>query len=101
VTAQYPCAYGEGGRRNIQEQICARKIVNEKDFDADRQVGSSATLGTGTDFAGNILAGASISDDGGSTVDGRLLALNGEVSLIETTIDAPQASPEDCSHRLR
>jgi hypothetical protein len=55
------------------------------------QVGSSATLGTGTDFEGNILAKASISDDGGSTVLGRLLAETGAVTLINTTITAPPA----------
>ena len=53
------------------------------------QVGSSATLGTGTDFEGNILAYASISDAGGSTVDGRLLAETGAVTLNDTTINVP------------
>jgi hypothetical protein len=37
-------------------------------------VDSSATLGTYTDFVGNILADASIGLDTGATVDGRLLA---------------------------
>lgn len=53
------------------------------------QVGSSATLGTNSDFAGNILALASITDDGGSTVDGRLLARNGAVTLNDTAITVP------------
>jgi hypothetical protein len=51
------------------------------------QVTSSATLGTGTDFEGNVLALTSITDNGGSTVDGRLLAQNGAVSLDDTTIN--------------
>ena len=55
------------------------------------QVGSAATLGTGTAFQGNILAEAAISDNGGSTVDGRLLVLDGAVTLIDTTVNAPQA----------
>ncbi|MGA2177244.1 MAG: ice-binding family protein [Verrucomicrobiota bacterium] len=55
------------------------------------QVGSSATLGTDTDFEGNILAKASISDAGGSTVDGRLLAETAAVTLIDTTITVPAA----------
>jgi hypothetical protein len=55
------------------------------------QVGSSATLGTTTDFEGNILANASITDDGSSTVDGRLLAEGGAVTLDDTTITAPPA----------
>jgi len=55
------------------------------------QVGSSATLGTGTDFEGNILAYTTITDNGGSTVEGRLLAMGGgqvggAVNLGDTTI---------------
>jgi Ice-binding-like len=49
-------------------------------------VGSSATLGTGTDFMGNILADQSITLDTGATVDGRLLAENGAVTLDNNTI---------------
>ena len=50
------------------------------------QVGSSATLGTYSDFAGNILALTSITADTGATVDGRLLAQNGAVTLDNNTI---------------
>ena len=50
------------------------------------QVGSSATLGTSTTLVGNILALTSITDDGSSTVNGRLLARNGAVTLNNTTI---------------
>jgi type VI secretion system secreted protein VgrG len=55
------------------------------------QIGSSATLGTGTDFEGNILANTSITADTGATVDGRLLAKNGAVTLDDNTITAPPA----------
>jgi len=48
------------------------------------QVGSSATLGTVSDFKGNILAFSSITDNGGSTVEGRLLARNAAVTLDNT-----------------
>ena len=41
------------------------------------QVGSSATLGTGTPFVGNILALTSITLNTGATVSGRALARNG------------------------
>lgn len=59
------------------------------------QIGSSATLGTGTTFAGNILALTSITDDGGATVNGRLLARNGAVTLNDTTVTVPDcADPE-------
>ena len=46
------------------------------------QVGSSATLGTTTDFAGNILALTSITLDTGATINcGRALASNGAVTM--------------------
>lgn len=45
------------------------------------QVGSSATIGTGTTFVGNILALTSISLTTGATVAGRTLARNGAVTL--------------------
>ncbi|MDQ3769802.1 MAG: ice-binding family protein, partial [Actinomycetota bacterium] len=50
------------------------------------QVGSSATLGTDSDFVGNILALTSITANTGATVDGRLLARNGAVTLDTNTI---------------
>jgi hypothetical protein len=52
-------------------------------------VGSSATLGTGTEFVGTIMASASITADTGATVDGRLLAENGAVTLDGNTIARP------------
>jgi type VI secretion system secreted protein VgrG len=45
------------------------------------QVGSSAIIGTGTVFVGNILALTSISLATGASVSGRALARNGEVTL--------------------
>lgn len=56
------------------------------------QVGSSATLKTGSAFAGNILAYTSISLADGSSVDGRLLALNGLVSLASNQVNMPIAA---------
>jgi hypothetical protein len=53
------------------------------------QVTSSATLGPGTSFAGTILALTSITVDNAITVDGRLLARNGTVTLINDTITRP------------
>ncbi len=50
------------------------------------QVGSSATLGTGTLFKGNILALASITLTTGARVDGRTLARNGAVTMDTNTI---------------
>jgi hypothetical protein len=50
------------------------------------QVGSSATLGTTTTFAGNILALTSITLDTGVSVSGRALARNGAVTLAASNV---------------
>jgi hypothetical protein len=50
------------------------------------QVGSSATLDTGSAFAGTILALESIQLNSGVTVLGRLLARNASVTLINDTV---------------
>ena len=49
-------------------------------------VGSSATLGTGTVFAGTIMASASITVNTGVTLDGRAWAVTGAVTLDEDTV---------------
>ncbi|MEO6943702.1 MAG: ice-binding family protein, partial [Lacisediminihabitans sp.] len=61
------------------------------------QVGSSATLGTMTTFVGTIMALTSISATTGATIEGRLLARNGAVSLATNTITAPAACPASIS----
>ena len=53
------------------------------------QVGSSATIGTGTTFVGNIMALTSISVTTGATIEGRALARNGQVSLDTNVFTAP------------
>jgi type VI secretion system secreted protein VgrG len=52
------------------------------------QVGSSATVGTGTSFAGSILALASITMTTGARVTGRTLARTGAVTL-DTNVITP------------
>jgi Ice-binding-like len=52
-------------------------------------VGSSATLGTGSVFKGNILALASITVTTGTVVEGRLLARTAAVTFDTTTITLP------------
>jgi Ice-binding-like/Putative Ig domain/IPTL-CTERM motif len=52
------------------------------------QVGSSATLGTGTAFAGNILALTSITLNTGANMTGRALARNGAVTLDTNNVNA-------------
>lgn len=51
------------------------------------QIGSSATLGTTTAFQGNVMANASISLNNASTVQGRLLARSGAVTLDNNVIN--------------
>jgi ice-binding like protein len=57
------------------------------------QVGSSATLGTSSAFVGNITALTSISMNNAVTVQGRALARNGSVTLINDTISAGRCAP--------
>jgi hypothetical protein len=56
------------------------------------QVGSSATLGTTTTFRGNVLALTSNTAATGATVDGRLLARNGAVTLDSNVVTRAQCS---------
>jgi hypothetical protein len=56
------------------------------------QVGSSATLGTGSVFKGNILALASITVGTGAAVEGRLLARTAAVTLDANVIGTPAAA---------
>jgi hypothetical protein len=71
-------------------------------------VGSSATIGTGTAFEGNILAHTSITLDSDATdADGSALALGGAVTMDNNTIStgnnglaAPSAVPEPGSMAL-
>jgi Ice-binding-like len=53
------------------------------------QVGSSATLNTDSTFIGTIMAAASVSVGTGSTVNGRLLAQSGAVTLLANTVTVP------------
>jgi LPXTG-motif cell wall-anchored protein len=57
------------------------------------QVGSSATLGTGSTFIGNVLALTSITANTGVTIQGRLLARNGAVTLDTNVVNRPDCAP--------
>jgi len=56
------------------------------------QVGSSATLGTGSTLAGTVLALTSITADSAATVNGRLLARNGAVTLDDDRVTVPSCT---------
>jgi type VI secretion system secreted protein VgrG len=53
------------------------------------QVGTSAALGTTVIFQGTILAAQSVTLATGAVLDGRALAMNGEVTLEKNTITVP------------
>jgi hypothetical protein len=53
------------------------------------QVGSSATLGSGSTFAGTIMAQASITVGTGATLNGRALARTGAVALDSNPVNVP------------
>lgn len=58
------------------------------------QVGSSATIGTGSIFVGKILALTSITLDGG-TFRGKALASNGAITMsAQETVDGPPCEPK-------
>jgi hypothetical protein len=57
------------------------------------QVGTSATFGTTSAFVGNVMALTSVSLNNGVTLQGRALARNGSVTLINDTISAAHCAP--------
>ena len=64
-------------------------INNAKPSNVFWQMGSSATLGTTSNFSGNLLALSSISLGTGTVLQGRALARNGAVTLLSNSITAP------------
>lgn len=57
------------------------------------KVGSSATLGTTSTMTGTVMALTSISLNNGVTVNGRIMARNGAVTLINDTISRVPCAP--------
>jgi Ice-binding-like len=57
------------------------------------QVGSSATLGANTQLLGSILAFTSITSGAGSSIEGRLLAEGGAVTIDSNNITVPACTP--------
>lgn len=57
------------------------------------RVGSSATIRTGAQFAGTVVARTAVTVNTGATVDGRLFALDAAVTMDTNTITAPTGCP--------
>lgn len=70
-----------------------------QDTDVYWVIGSSATIGTGTGFTGNILAQASITLTTGASVSGRALAIDGAVTM-DTNNVASRCSSGPCPQPL-
>jgi hypothetical protein len=64
------------------------------------QVGSSATLGTSTEFQGNIIADASITLNTEANVFGRAIALNGAVTLDTNDVTRCNLAPTSAGVNL-
>lgn len=64
------------------------------------QVGTSATLGTGSTFVGDILALSSITLTTGANLSGRALARNGAVTLDTNTVTACPAAVQPVGELL-
>ena len=57
------------------------------------RVGSSATIRTGAQFAGTVVARTAVTLNTGATIDGRLFALDATVTMDTNTITAPTGCP--------
>jgi hypothetical protein len=62
------------------------------------QVGSSATLGTGTSFVGTIMAAATITANTAATIHGRLLASTAAVNLDTNTITTSNCASSETGY---
>jgi len=89
-----------GSALTVQSGATVRLINGGSFCNVYWQVGSSATIGTNSDFVGNIVALTSIALQTGANVFGRALARNGEVTLDDNHITnggcvgaAPVATP--------
>ena len=62
-------------------------LLNGNTINIFWQVGTSATIGVGSTFYGNILADQSITVNSGATINGRAIAINAAVTLDTNTIN--------------
>jgi hypothetical protein len=78
VAAEFTTIGGAGGNIILSGGAQAQNVF--------WQVGSSATIGAGTQFKGNILALTSITLNSDAVAQGRMLARNGAVTMTNTNI---------------
>jgi autotransporter-associated beta strand protein len=62
-------------------------LLNGNSVNIFWQVGTSATIGVGSVFYGNILADQSITINSGATINGRAMAINAAVTMDTNTIN--------------
>ena len=87
-----PCSYSRSAPRSTSGSNTSVSLVNgAQACNVFWQVGSSATLGTGTRFVGTVMASATITANTAATIHGRLLAMTGAVNLDTNTITTPTA----------
>ncbi|KAK5276464.1 hypothetical protein LTR16_011164, partial [Cryomyces antarcticus] len=84
VNAQFVFQFGSTITTATASQVVL--INGAKPCNVFWQVGSSATLGTGTVFAGNVIALASVTANSNVMVQGGLFALNAAVTMINDQI---------------
>lgn len=88
----------QAGSTLITAAASTVKLINGADpCNVFWQVGSSATLGTGTDFVGTIMALTSATLTTGANVEGRVLARDGAVTLDTNVITVPDCAATDGS----
>jgi hypothetical protein len=78
VAAAFTTVGGAGGNIILSGGAQAKNVY--------WQTGSSATIGDGTSFKGNILALTSITMNSGAVAQGRMLARNGSVVMTNSNI---------------
>jgi hypothetical protein len=85
IGAETPSNLHRSGSVSDCKGFCGAQGSNDQVF---WQVGSSATLGTTTDFYGSVIADQSVTLKTGANVNcGRVIALNGAVTMDTNNID--------------
>jgi type VI secretion system secreted protein VgrG len=87
----------QAGTTLVTDSRSEVSVVNGNPCNVYWQVGSSATLGSGSTFIGTVMADQSITATTGAAVAGRLLAHSAAVTLDSNQITAPVCALTDAS----